>query len=64
MEVESSYVQNWGYKIYVAKNLKIDTSKNYYIDEMQISQKGFYIVSVYYFQDLVHPIVRASFEVK
>lgn len=57
-------VQNWGYKIHVAKNLKIDTTKNYYIDEMKLSQKGFYIVSVYYLKDLVHPIVRASFEVK
>ena len=55
---------NWGYSINRAQNIKIDTSKNYYIDSVKMSQPGFYIVSFYYLNDLVHPISRANFTVK
>ncbi len=56
--------QNWGFKLYRAQDLKIDTSKNFYIDYIKIHQAGTYIVSVYYLNDLNRPIVRGLFKVK
>jgi len=56
--------QNWGFKIHTAKNFKIDSTKNYFIDEVKLSQKGTYIMSIYYLNDLNRPIVRSSFIVR
>ena len=55
---------NWGYSISHAQNLKVDTTKKYYIDSVKMSQTGLYIVSFYYLSDLLHPISRANFTVK
>lgn len=56
--------QNWGFKIYTSKNVKIDTTKKFYIDSLKLYKSGSYIMSVYYLDDLQRPIVRATFVVK
>ncbi len=61
---KNTKTQNWGFEVYRAQNMKIDTSKKYYIDKIKMSAPGFYIVSVYYLSDLNRPIVRSSFTVK
>ena len=60
---KNTKTKNWGFDVYRAQNLKIDDTKNYYIDSMKMSQSGFYIVSFFYLSDLVHPIARATFTV-
>lgn len=57
-------VQNWGFKIAYSKDIKIDTSKNYYIDSINVSQAGTYMLSLFYLNDLNRPIVRGMFVVK
>lgn len=57
-------VQNWGFKIAMSRDVKVDTSKKYYIDSMQVSQSGTYIFSLFYLNDLNRPIVRGMFVVK
>ena len=57
-------VQNWGFKIASSKDIKIDTDKNYYIDKINVSQSGTYILSLFYLNDLNRPIVRGMFVVK
>ena len=56
--------KNWGFKIYTSKNLKIDDTKNYYIDSFKLEKAGTYIVSVFYLSDLNRPIVRGIFTIK
>lgn len=56
--------QNWGFKIAVSKDVKIDNSKKFYIDSVNISQSGTYILSLFYLNDLNRPIVRGMFVVK
>lgn len=57
-------VQNWGFKIAASKDVKIESSKNYYIDKINVSQAGTYILSLFYLNDLNRPIVRGMFVVK
>ncbi len=57
-------VQNWGFKIALSKDIKIDTSKKYYIDSLNVSQAGSYILSLFYLNDLNRPIVRGMFVVR
>lgn len=61
---KNTKVQNWGFKIHMAKNLKIDATKNYFIDSIKMEQAGTYIVSIYYLSDLNRPFVRGIFTVK
>lgn len=57
-------VQNWAYKIVFSKDVKIDKEKNYYIDKINVSQAGTYILSLFYLNDLNRPIVRGMFIIK
>lgn len=57
-------VQNWGFSIYTAKNLKIDSTKKFFIDEVKIDKKGTFIMSIYYLNDLTRPLVRESFVIR
>lgn len=61
---KDSKVQNWGFKIARSQDIKIDASKNYYIDKINVSQSGTYILSLFYLDDLNRPIVRGMFVVK
>lgn len=56
--------KNWGFNVYTAKNLKIDSEKKYFIDSVKLSKTGTYIMSIYYLSDLNRPIVRGSFVVR
>lgn len=57
-------VQNWGAKVHLAKDVKIDASKNFYINDVTLTQSGLYIMSIYYLDDLDKPIARGEFWVK
>ncbi len=56
--------QNWGYDVYYAKNLKVDTTKKFYIDSLKLHKKGGYIMTVYYLNNLDRAVVRSTFRVK
>ena len=61
---KSSKTQNWGYGIAVSRDVKVDTSKKYYIDSVNLSKSGTYLFALFYLDDLNRPIVRGMFTVK
>ena len=61
---KNTKTQNWGYKVDVSHDVKIDTSKKYYIDSIKLSQAGTYLFALFYLNDLNRPIVRGIFSIK
>ena len=56
--------QNWGFEVYTARDIKIDATKNFFIDKVKMHKSGTYIMSIYYLNDLNRPLVREIFVVK
>lgn len=57
-------VANWGYKIYQAQDIPIDTSKNYYIGYFTIPEKGYYLMRVFEIRNLDKQLAIMDFWVK
>lgn len=53
-----------GANLYMANNVFVDTSKNFYIDKFIIRQEGNYVVRFFYANDLVNPIVESNLWVR
>lgn len=54
---------HWGYSIVYSKDVKIDISKNFYIDYLVMGRKGHYIMQVFYLDNFDIPFVRNDFKV-
>ena len=61
---KNTKVQNWGFGVDFTRNVKIDTTKKFYIDSLKLNNSGSYIMSIFYISDLNRPIARATFVVK
>lgn len=56
--------EHWGYKIYWAKDYKIDSSKDNYVNYVVINKAGYYFMQIYGFNDFDRVIARNDFWVK
>ena len=61
---KNTKVQNWGFGLDYTRDVKIDSTKNFYIDSLKLNNSGSYIMSIFYVSDLNRPIARATFVVK
>lgn len=56
--------ESWGYAINYSKDVKVDQSKNYYIDYFVINREGSYFMQAFYLDNFDTAFVRNPFTVK
>ncbi len=52
---------HWGYSIYWAKDYKIDSTKDNYVNYVVINRPGYYFMQIYGFNDFDRVIARNDF---
>lgn len=55
---------HWGYSIYWAKDYKIDSTQDTYINYVVINRPGYYFMQIYGFNDFDRVIARNDFWVR
>lgn len=54
-------VANWGFSIYQAQDICVETGKKFYIGYVIAPEKGYYIMSVYQIKNLDRELSRMDF---